>query len=436
MFENFPYTNFHELNLDWIIQKIKECYSPDNPPDNLVLSVNGQTGEVILYQDAEVVFPAVDSQAWEIKRFVDGNHTVGIAFQKNSPAMRLNGSTWYDIYDEGNPPPYPVTSVNGQTGAVTLSAVTSVNGRTGAVTGVYDTSNPPPYPVTSVNGQTGAVTITIPVTSVNGQTGAVTVPVAFKNNSANYLEPTTDSTVNEWGLQRGVTSGSCGISFEIENGHVVGYLNFTDTNDQVIDSLKILTPADIPSGSGVVSINGATGVVTLYGSDINMASDNSTKVNTAITNNATNIGNLENGMAYVETGATASRQLPGGSFVYWQGTMYRANTTISQGATLSSSNLTEVTTGALNSILNQIDGMIKTASITSGVTDANGDYAIPTDILAVNAHPLVVKTSLSSYYANVYYSPYDQKYMIRLQAWTNNNAPANGTTFTATVYYI
>ena len=24
IFENFPYTNYHELNLDWVIEKIKE----------------------------------------------------------------------------------------------------------------------------------------------------------------------------------------------------------------------------------------------------------------------------------------------------------------------------------------------------------------------------------------------------------------------------
>lgn len=24
VFENFPYTNFHDLNLDWIISKVKE----------------------------------------------------------------------------------------------------------------------------------------------------------------------------------------------------------------------------------------------------------------------------------------------------------------------------------------------------------------------------------------------------------------------------
>ena len=266
----YPYTNFHELNLDWIIEQVKKCYSPDNPPESVVLSVNGQTGDVVLYTDPEVTLPPVEGDAWEIKRYVRNNHTVGIAFQKNSPAMRLEGSTWYDIYDEGNPPPYPVTSVNGQTGDVTVSVpVQSVNGKTGAVTGLYDADNPPPYPVSSVNGQTGAVTITIPVQSVNGQTGAVVVPVAFKNNSTEYLMPTQDITDgNNWGIERNIQSGTTGISFEIESGHVVGYINFYDTNDQVVDRLKILTPADIPSSSGVVSVNGHTGVVTgLYDAD-------------------------------------------------------------------------------------------------------------------------------------------------------------------------
>ena len=48
-------------------------------------------------------------------------------------------------YSANNPPPYPVTSVDGQTGAVVLS--------------YYGANNPPPYPVTSVNGQTGDVVI-------------------------------------------------------------------------------------------------------------------------------------------------------------------------------------------------------------------------------------------------------------------------------------
>ena len=95
-----------------------------------------------------------------------------------------------DAYTPANPPPYPVTSVNGKTGAVTglydqnnqpPYPVTSVNGKTGAVTGLYDQNNQPPYPVTSVNGKTGAVTglydaknpPPYPVTAVLGRSGSV-----------------------------------------------------------------------------------------------------------------------------------------------------------------------------------------------------------------------------------------------------------------------
>lgn len=62
---------------------------------------------------------------------------------------------------------YPVTSVNGMTGAVTINIpVTSVNRKTGAITlsasDVGAMPNTYIAPVTSVNGKTGAVTISIP----------------------------------------------------------------------------------------------------------------------------------------------------------------------------------------------------------------------------------------------------------------------------------
>lgn len=101
-----------------------------------------------------------------------------------------------NCYGPNNAPPYPVTSVNGQTGAVTL---TKANVGLNNVDNVkqYSAKNPPPYPVTSVNSKSGAVTLSkgdvglgnvdnvkqysannpppYPVTSVNGKTGAVTI---------------------------------------------------------------------------------------------------------------------------------------------------------------------------------------------------------------------------------------------------------------------
>ncbi|HCJ0429090.1 TPA: hypothetical protein NQH41_000751 [Salmonella enterica subsp. enterica serovar Infantis] len=104
----------------------------------------------------------------------------------------------------------PVTSVNGKTGEVSLTAadvhalpdtytapVSSVNGKTGAVTlaaaDVHALPDTYTAPVSSVNGKTGTVTLAAadvhalpdtytppaaPVSSVNGKTGAVTLAAA------------------------------------------------------------------------------------------------------------------------------------------------------------------------------------------------------------------------------------------------------------------
>ena len=113
LFENFPYTNLHELNLNWLINQIK------NLTENMVISVNGQTGEVVLYQNATVEFPAVTDNHWSIVRSADGTAR-GIMFGNDNKAYILHDSYMNEVYAANNPPPYPVTSVNGQTGAITL----------------------------------------------------------------------------------------------------------------------------------------------------------------------------------------------------------------------------------------------------------------------------------------------------------------------------
>lgn len=185
-----------------------------------VTSVNGKTGDVILNAQDVGAAPTVDLEA--------------LSSQVNDAVAQIG-----DKYSPTNPPPYPVTSVNGKTGAVVLNAVdvgalpdtyepptppvTSVNTKTGAVVlnaedvGAatpaqveavsaevakrYGPDNAPPYPVTSVNTKTGAVTLSAadvgaatsaevagkygpgneppyPVTSVNTKTGAVTLGAA------------------------------------------------------------------------------------------------------------------------------------------------------------------------------------------------------------------------------------------------------------------
>ena len=431
MFENFPYTNFHDLNLDWIIQKVKEAYSPDNPPESVVLSVNGETGDVILYRDAVITLPDVQESQWNIHRLANGQSS-GIQFIQGDKAQRIDGTHRYDIYDAGNPPPYPVRSVNGMTGNVTV--VKSVNGdngdvylyptaiiefpdvsenyfqmkRTAAGTDIgiefdkngpakrlndtdeyeiYDEGNPPPYPVTSVGTLTGAVAIldtsivtdhgeqklkiAFPVTSVDGQTGTVET---WGYTDADDIKLPIDAEADVWSLGRDVPSGTLGIKLTV-NGltdNPEGYLVLDDgTNNPTL--LKILTPADIPSSSGVVSVNGANGVVILYGTDISMSDTDSTSLKAAIeavdgktgadiavsgtdsTKINAAIEGIEDAIAIVSNNNTHPA-ISSGQFVYVRGHgtlsegLYVATSNIAANAALSSSNLSADGSGGLNAL--------------------------------------------------------------------------------------
>ena len=377
MFEQFPYTNLHELNLDWIIQKIKEAYSPENPPQNIVLSVDGQTGNVRVFPDAIITLPEVAEGVWNIHR-ISGGRSSGIQFTPNG-AERIEGTNRFEMYDEGNPPPYPVESVNGQTGVVTITIpVQSVNGQTGVIVlyqdasmrlpnvpenvwniyritnGVergiqftpngaeriegtnrykmFDEGNPPPYPVTSVNGQTGAVII----------------PKVVTDLTAEILNINTPSSENYWGLVREVSTGTASIYLDTSNNTVKAYISYVSADEQTNVTLPLLTSADIPSSSGVISINGKTGAVTLYGSDLYTDPNSSKTLDQAIAENTTaittektraeaqertlagrittaeqkntaqntSITALENGIAIIVTGDNASAAVPVGGYAY------------------------------------------------------------------------------------------------------------------------
>ena len=156
-----------------------------------VVTVNGQnqnvsiaTADVSSGNVVRVFVPEGNmSAAFIIKAEANGGGgTTTTAYGDLTGKPRINGVTLVDnktskelkLYGTDNAPPYPVTSVNGQTGDVAISAggnVDSVNGKTGVVVlnksdvGLgnvdnvrqYSTSNPPPYPVQSVDGATGAV---------------------------------------------------------------------------------------------------------------------------------------------------------------------------------------------------------------------------------------------------------------------------------------
>lgn len=232
----FPYTNLHELNLDWLIEKVKECYSPDNPPDDVVLSVNGDVGDVILYKEADVQLPDIEDTSWNFFRLADGS-AVGIKFNKGLPLERVYGSSRFAIYDAGNPPPYPVTSVN-------------------------------------------------------GQTGAITIQIAFGSLTGDTVSFLTSSPAHSWSLDRETLDGSASIRLDTTNDEISAYIEYVSSDDTVHSSVKLLTPADIPSSSGVVSVNGAAGVVVLTAEDIHRTGSNTETVEHCLSSLTTDTQNL------------------------------------------------------------------------------------------------------------------------------------------------
>lgn len=176
-----PYTNLHELNLDWIINAIRESG---------VLSVNGQTGVVVLYPEANIEFPDVPSDlSWSLTRKANGTKS-GIKFNKAAPMQRVYSNSTFNVYDEGNPPPYPVSSVN-------------------------------------------------------GQTGAVTVPVAFDSMAGDLLNVSTASPEHSWTINRKTRDGDAGLTIDTTGDNPKLTLDFINNNETVDVSLPVMLQSDI-----------------------------------------------------------------------------------------------------------------------------------------------------------------------------------------------
>ena len=398
LFENFPYTDLHQLNLDWLVDQLNKM------TESQVLSVNGMTGQVTLYENPAVMFPSIAQDSWQILRLADGT-TRGIYFANDNKAYILHGNTMSEIYSQNNQPPYPVTRVNGMYGDVELYQEQYVrlpdlddnqmsnwtlfrilnnvsrgiqfndDGSAYIISGVnrymlYTTNNIPPYPVDSVNGQTGAVVL------FNDNNGNVAFPdfddpnydgwsinrsvnntnlgleikddgtLKLKVGNAEYtvytslnpsqgfvndptdevLKISEDSTDNYWGLLRETTEGEIGILFSnADPDNPEAYIAYTDSNNQG-QTMKILTPADIPA-SGVVSVNTKSGIVVLYGTDIEVSNTDSRDLETALLD-------ILKLTAYYESSSTASRNYNENQFLVLNNNLYRVTAPISSGDTL------------------------------------------------------------------------------------------------------
>lgn len=121
------------------------------------------------------------------------------------------------------------------------------------------------YPVTSVNGMTGAVTIKIPVESVNGKTGAITLSASdIKALPDTYVPPVT--SVN--GKTGAITLSASDVGAATAD-HTHDYVPTSRTiNGKALTSNISLTASDVEALPNtytppVTSVNGMTGAVTI-----------------------------------------------------------------------------------------------------------------------------------------------------------------------------
>lgn len=203
------------------------------------------------------------------------------------------------IYGTSNPPPYPVTSVNGKTGDVTIDvggAVSSVNGKTGDVTltasdvGALPSTTKIPTATSDLTNDSGYITISgAPVQSVDGATGAVTT-----NAVKTTVQTLTDAQKAQARTNIGAgTSSFSGSYNDLTNKPTIPSKTSELDNDAGFITDSALEPyaktTDVPTkvsqlenDSGFVDASGAaaaapvqsvagkTGVVTLAKSDVGL----------------------------------------------------------------------------------------------------------------------------------------------------------------------
>ena len=413
LFENFPYTNLHELNLDWVIKEIEDL------KEGQVLSVNGQTGDVILYQDNNILFPAVTNSHWSMVRSADGT-TRGIMFGNDDKAYIVHGSTMEQIYSASNQPPYPVESVNGKTGAVSL--FTDNNGVV-SFPAITDPDIEGIIIGRSLNGQdlylklndNGTASITKGANEENIYTTKDTELNVFPIPEAGTTE--TGTTNKQWGVVREVNSGDIGLLFNLGETPEV-YIRFRDTGFNW-QNVKLLTNDDIPTSSGVVSFNGQTGAVVAKGSDLIISDNDNRTIAQGVTDLTNEDEAIKHSTAYVENTNTATHNIPSGAYVIWNNNDYKSTQAISIGDTLTGANLTALSDGGItNNLRNDVDTLNSKitnkiakevghpiASVTIGV----GDWAdIETDIAIPDGY-------ISHICINLYALA-----LVPVNEWTNN----------------
>ena len=231
----------------------KGMESNTNIYTGVVKSVDGKRAVVAVNgQNQNVSIATADVSSGNVVRVFVPKGNMSAAFIIKAEASGGGGTT--------------TTAYGDLTGKPRINGVTLVDNKTSKELNLYGTGNEPPYPVTSVNGQTGDVTIEVRgnVDSVNGKTGAV---VLSASDVGALPADTVIPTVNNATLTIRRNSIDIG-SFTANSANDVNIdINVpTDKSDiglGNVDNVKQYSASN-PPPYPVTSVNGKTGDVTVH----------------------------------------------------------------------------------------------------------------------------------------------------------------------------
>ena len=349
-------------------------------------------------------------------------------------------STELGVYGTGNEPPYPVTSVNGQTGDVTIEAggVTSVNGKSGDVTltasdvGALPSTTKIPSATSDLTNDSGYITAAgAPVQSVDGQTGEV-VTNAVKTTAQTLTDVQKAQARTNIGAGTSSFSGAYddltgkptipsktseldNDSGFITNAALAPYAKTVDVptkTSQLNNDSGFVDAAGASAAAPVQSVNAKTGAVVLTQDDVG---DGTTYVRThndftdaakqQITTNKDNIAMLDSDMEAAQgdittlkgnvttlTTALQSKQdkIVGGASTITDDNLTANRALVSNGnGKVAVSNVTSTELGYLDGVTSnvqtQLNKKLESAPVTSVNTKTGAVVLTATDVGAVAA---------------------------------------------------
>lgn len=269
-----------------------------------VVTVNGQnqnvsiaTADVSSGNVVRVFVPEGNmSAAFIIKAEASGGGgTTTTAYGDLTGKPQINGVTLVDnktskelnLYGSGNAPPYPVTSVNGQTGDVVIEVggnVDSVNGKTGTVVLTQDDVGDGKIYVRTHNDFTDALkaqintnedNITMAESDIDGlqtdvgtlKTNVTSLQTALTSKQDIIVGAASTITEDNLSVDRALVSNSSGkVAVSNVTSTELGYLDGVTSNVQTQLDKKL-------EKAPVTSVNNKTGAVQLNASDVGALPD-------------------------------------------------------------------------------------------------------------------------------------------------------------------